>query len=198
MGIDDFITITLGRGIGMGIVMNGQFYRGFRGGAGEIGHTVVDPDGPLCECGKQGCLEALVSEHAMLRTGRLAYEAGALPGPVESIEDLVSFARQGNSTALDIFAQAGKILGTSVANVINIFSPQRIIIGGEGIRLGDFMFATMYQAIDCHVLPGLRGVTEIRLEPWGDDAWACGAASLVLRELFESPIHRSQMQEEKM
>ncbi len=71
-GVRDFLTITIGRGVGLGIVTNGQFYRGAGGGAGEFGHIVVDPEGPLCDCGKRGCLEALVSDPALLSQAQQA------------------------------------------------------------------------------------------------------------------------------
>jgi N-acetylglucosamine repressor len=196
-GIDNFLTITIGRGVGMGIVVNGQFYRGLRGGAGEFGHIVIDDDGPQCECGNRGCLESYVSDPAILREAQAAYQEGVLPTPVENIEALVHYAQQGNPAAIEIFERAGSVLGKGVANLINIFNPQRIIIGGEGVKMWDFLLEAMQTAIDCHVMPGLQGDTEIQVEPWGDDAWARGAASLVLRELFESPIHRSPNIEEK-
>jgi predicted NBD/HSP70 family sugar kinase len=188
-GIDDFLTITVGRGIGMGIVANGQFYRGARGGAGEFGHTVVDVDGPTCDCGKRGCLESFVSDPGLLHMADEAYQRGELPQPVNSVAGLAILAEQGNPAARAIFERAGDIFGQAVANLINIFDPQRIIIGGEGVHAGKLLFDPMQAAIRCHVMPGLAGDTEIRIEPWGDDAWARGAASLVLRELFESPVH---------
>ena len=197
-GIDNFLTITIGRGVGMGIVVNGQFYRGFRGGAGEFGHLVIDENGPQCECGNRGCLEAFVSDPALVREGQAAFREGVLPGPVEGIEDLVRYAQQDVPAAVEIFEAAGRVLGLGVANLINIFNPQRIIIGGEGVKLGSLLLNAMQPAMACHIMPGLQGDTEIQLEPWGDDAWARGAASLVLRELFESPIHRSPAFEEKV
>ena len=189
-GVENFLTITVGRGIGMGIVVNGQFYRGYRGGAGEFGHTVIDPDGPSCACGKQGCLEAFVGDQGLLRQAAEAFRKGDLSKPVNSVDHLLELARQGNPAAMEIYARAGKILGQAIANLINIFNPQRIIIGGEGVRAGDLLFTPMRSALACSVMPGLAEDTEIRIEPWGDDAWARGAASLVLRELFESPVNR--------
>ena len=81
-------------------------------------------------------------------------------------------------------------MGRAVANLVNIFNPQRIIICGEGARYGKWLFDPMSAAVDLHTMPGLRQDTLISIEPLGDDAWARGAASLVLRELFESPVHR--------
>jgi predicted NBD/HSP70 family sugar kinase len=189
-GVDDFLTVTVGRGVGMGIVVNGQVYRGMVGGAGEFGHTVVDPEGPPCDCGKRGCLETFVADPALLRLGAEAAARGEIPPPIERADDLIAQAKAGNPAARAIFAHAGEILGRGIANLVNLFNPQRIIISGEGVRAGDWLFGPMRSTIAREVMPGLADMTEIRIDTWGDDAWARGAASLVLRELFESPVHR--------
>jgi N-acetylglucosamine repressor len=187
-GVDNFLTVSIGRGVGMGIVINGQFYRGARGGAGEFGHTVVDPHGPQCECGKHGCLEAFVGDIGLLRAAAEAVQRGEIEQPVSNVDELISLAIAGNPAAQAVFANAGQVLGRSIANLINIFSPQKILISGEGARAGSFLFDPMCQAVETNVMPGLRADTEIQIDPWGDDAWARGAAGLVLRELFESPV----------
>jgi N-acetylglucosamine repressor len=187
-GVDNFLTVSIGRGVGMGIVINGQFYRGSRGGAGEFGHTVVDPQGPQCECGKRGCLETFVGDIGLLRAASEAVQRGEIEQPVSNVDELISLAIAGNPAAQAVFANAGQVLGRSIANLINIFSPQKILISGEGARAGNFLFDPMCQAVETNVMPGLRQDTEIQIDPWGDDAWARGAAGLVLRELFESPV----------
>lgn len=183
--VDNFLTITVGRGIGLGIVVSRQVYRGAHGGAGEFGHTVVDPHGELCDCGKRGCLETIVGDHGLLRAAN-----AVLPQPVTSTDELLELAEAGNEQAQAVFARAGEILGRAVANLINILDPQRIIIGGEGARYGKWLFDAMRGAIDQHALPVLRPAIEIRIEVLGDDAWARGAASLVMHELFESPVRQ--------
>lgn len=194
-GIDNFLVVTFGRGIGLGIVVNGQFVHGTRGGAGELGHTVVRPGGEVCSCGKRGCLEMYASEPAILRQAAEAFEHGQLSSLPQSPEDMVALANQGETTAREIFAQAGQLLGQSIANLINIFNPQRILINGEGVRAGKWLFDPMQAAIDEHTMPSLRGDVSILVEPLEDDAWARGAASLVLHELFESPIKRPRESE---
>ena len=189
-GLDHFLTVTVGRGVGLGIVVNGQFYRGAGGGAGEFGHTVIDPEGPTCACGKRGCLEAFVSDPGLIFMATQAARRGDLSETPHSVADLVRLADAGNPVARSIFARAGEILGRGLANLINVFDPQRIIVGGEGVRSGEWLFGPMRAAIALHVLPSLASDAEIRVEPWGDDAWARGAASLVLRELFESPVRK--------
>jgi predicted NBD/HSP70 family sugar kinase len=190
-GIDNFLTVTVGRGIGLGIVVNGQLYRGGFGGGGEFGHTTVDSDGPVCSCGNQGCLETYTSDPALLQLAAQATRHGELPEDIETMDDLIACAEGGNATAQAIFARSGEILGRGIANLINIFNPQEVILSGEGIRIGKFLFDPMHAAIKKSVMPGLADDTVIRIDEWEDDAWARGAASLVLQELFKSPIQKS-------
>lgn len=189
-GIDHFLTVTVGRGIGLGIVVNGQFYRGQRGGAGEFGHTTIHPDGPLCACGKRGCLEAYVGDPGLIHSAQESFALGKLSSSVQNLDELLALAQTGDPAALQIFDQAGRILGLGIANLINLFNPEKIIISGEGTREGDLLFAPMKESIQQNTMPGLFDLNTVQIAPWGDDAWARGAAGLVLREVFESPIHK--------
>jgi glucokinase-like ROK family protein len=191
-GVDDFLVVTVGRGVGLGIVAHGRFYRGTRGGGGEFGHTVMDPDGPLCDCGKRGCLEAYVADLALVRAGREAAAQGRLGdvNPDElTVERVTELAQAGDEALRGIFAQAGRMLGMGVANLVNVFNPALIIISGEGVRAGDLLFGPMREAVTRHAFDGLLGDTEIVIQEWGDEAWAWGAASLVLQEIYKSPIY---------
>jgi predicted NBD/HSP70 family sugar kinase len=185
-GVENFLTVTIGRGVGLGVVVNGQFYRGAGGGAGEFGHITVDPQGPLCPCGKRGCLEAFVGEPALIKS----VQSSPIAGTIQSVDELIALAEGGDATARELFARAGAILGQAIANLVNVFNPQRIVIGGEGVRIGDWIFDPMRTTLHQHAVPELWEDLELKIEPWGDDAWARGAASLVLRELFESPMNR--------
>jgi N-acetylglucosamine repressor len=184
-GVDNFLTVTVGRGVGLGIVANGQFYRGQTGGAGEFGHTTIDPEGPPCACGKRGCLEAYVGDPGLIRAAQESAASGSLDVFVQNLDDLLSLAQTGNPAALQIFDRAGRILGLGIANLINLFNPKRIIISGEGTREGDFLFIPMKQSIQQNTMPGLFDPNTVVIAPWGDDAWARGAAGLVLRDLME-------------
>ncbi len=182
---DNFIVVTLGRGIGMGIVINGQIYRGKGGGAGEFGHIMVDPEGDRCDCGRIGCLETLLSDRALVA------EAGKKIGDsVSDIDKLLELVKAGNLAATNILAKAGKVLGRQIANLVNLFDPKLIIISGEGIRLGEVFFSAVRSSFIEGVMPGLAEDTEIRVNSWGDDIWALGAASLVIAEIFISPIQK--------
>ncbi len=180
----DFLTITVGRGIGMGMVVNGDLYRGSRGGAGEFGHSVVDPDGPLCSCGRRGCLETYLSEPALL-----AAASGAGIGhegiPVGSMDELIHLAQSGDTKAQIIFERAGELLGRFTAVLLNVLDPELVIFSGEGTRYGEHFFEPLRRSMKEHTMPGLAEDARIRIDEWGDDAWARGAAGLALQQLFE-------------
>ena len=186
-GIDNFLTVTIGRGVGLGIVLGGKLYTGARGGAGEFGHTVIDPVGPLCACTKRGCLETYVSDPALLRQ---AQEAGL---DVSTIEMLVGKAEAGNPLARAILAEAGELLGRAIANLVNLLVPQLIILSGEGVRAGEWMFGPMRRSLQEQVIPPLRKDVDLQIDVWDEYAWARGAAGLVLRHLFESPVDKERL-----
>lgn len=183
---DHFIVITIGRGIGMGIVFNGQIYRGKGGGAGELGHVMVDPDGPLCDCGRHGCLESLISDRALVGEARRI-----ISSDIRDLDDLIERAET-QVEAANILARAGSIMGGQIANLVNLYDPNLIIISGEGIRMGEIFFSALHKTFREHVMPGLAEDTEIRIDSWGDDIWALGAASLVIAEIFTSPIQKDE------
>lgn len=179
--VDDFLVITLGRGVGLGIVVGGQVYRGTRGSGGEFGHTFAGTDGFTCACGNKGCLETFVAEPWLVRRAQINEL------DVDTPSELVKAAADGNPTALQIFADAGRVFGQSIANLINLFNPALIIISGEGVQAGDYIFPAMHQAIEQHTFGQLADDMELRIEPLSDDAWARGAASLVLGKIFGQP-----------
>ncbi len=103
---DNFIVITVGRGIGMGIVINGQIYRGIGGGAGELGHVIVDPNGPLCDCGRHGCLQSFVSDSALVAAAQRKVDPN-----IEDLDELVQRAKSGDAAAANVLVHAGGIDG---------------------------------------------------------------------------------------
>jgi predicted NBD/HSP70 family sugar kinase len=189
-GVDHFLTVTIGRGVGLGIVIDGQLYHGSHGGAGEFGHTVINPEGIVCDCGKRGCLETIVSDPSLMRSAADAYAAGRLKDEVSDIEELIKLGQEGHAAVIEIFDHAADALAQGLANLINVLCPQLIIISGEGIRAGDLIFDPMFAALPTYVMPGLSEHVELRIDDWEDHAWARGAAGIVLRDFFESPIHR--------
>ncbi len=192
--VEHFVVVTVGRGIGAGIVVNGQFYRGHLGGAGEFGHITLVDNGPPCTCGKRGCLEALASDPAVVRQARAAIALGeqtALAG-VEplTIDAIVAAADAGDALAQRLLAESGRWLGIGIATLVNILNPQMVIVGGEGVRAGAWRFDPMRDALRAHVFNGLAERLEIVIEPSGDEAWARGAACVVLSALFRSPVYQ--------
>ena len=174
--------------------VNGQIYHGGGGGAGEFGHTVMDPHGAVCGCSNRGCLETFVSDPALLRMAADSYASGEISKNIDSMDELLVQAQLGDTGAISVFATAGEVLGRAVANLINVLSPELIIISGEGVRADDLLFEPMREAISEHVMSDLSADTQIQIDVWDDDAWARGAAGLVLRGLFESPISSSQLE----
>jgi N-acetylglucosamine repressor len=178
-GLAHLLVITVGRGIGMGMVVNGLVDRGARGAAGEIGHVRVVDDGPRCWCGRTGCLESIASEPAIVR------EVLAVTGQLSTPEDIGERAIHDPRVAR-ILTSAGQLIGRTVAGVATVIDPQRVVVSGEGVRLGATFLDGLLQGFSERQLDHDR--VELVVEPWGDDAWARGAATLVLRELFH-PAH---------
>ena len=177
----DFITLSVGRGLGLGIVIDRAVYRGAVGGAGEFGHVIVDPDGPECECGRTGCLEAVVGERALLE------RVSASHGHALSRSELIALAAAGDEATVSVLTDASRVLGLAVANVVTLLNPELVIICGEGTDLGSPFLDQVVAAIRDCTFAGLGKYVEVKVQQWGDDAWAVGAATLVLRESFALP-----------
>jgi predicted NBD/HSP70 family sugar kinase/predicted transcriptional regulator len=180
--LTDFLVVTLGRGIGLGMVLDGKPYRGGHGAGGEFGHMTMDPHGPRCDCGKYGCLEALVSQPALTR------RISEVLGRETTLADGAMLARNGDESVRAIFRSAGETLGLALAAVINVLNPTRVTVGGEGIEMLDLMLEPMRAALTAHCFDGLFDDINLIVAPWGDDAWARGAAGLVLDDLFHARL----------
>jgi predicted NBD/HSP70 family sugar kinase len=176
----DFLVLTIGRGVGLAVVVDGALYRGAGGGAGEFGHFPVVEDGPACACGNCGCLEAAVGDAGLVAAGRAT---GALTGRQGS-RKLQILADGGDQLARAVYADAGTLLGRATAAIANVLDPEAIIVLGEGTaawRHWDEAFRLSYAR---HALASTR-FTPIDVEPWDDSRWAQGAAALVLATPFD-------------
>ncbi len=195
-GVDHFVVVTVGRGVGAGIVVNGQFYRGALGGAGELGHITLAEDGPLCDCGKRGCLEALAADPAVVRQAQAAIALGERTALAKTepltLGAIVEAAETGDELARRVLADSGRWLGIGIATLVNILNPQLVIVSGEGVQAANWRFGSMQAAIRKHAFDGLANELQVVIEPSGDETWARGAACVVLGELFKSPMHKRE------
>jgi glucokinase len=187
----EMVLITVGTGIGSGIVLGGHIYRGPHGFGAELGHIVVDPNGPRCGCGKRGCLEALASGTALTRTGReaaaadpdgliarLARERGvAVTGQI-----VTEAAQQGDPRAVELFQTLARWLGIGIASVTTIFELDAVVIGGGVVDTGDLLLTPAREAAaEFAYAPQVRLLPPVLPSTFGSDAGKIGAALLALR-----------------
>ncbi len=185
-GMKNFIMITLGTGVGSGIVVNGQVVYGHDGFAGELGHTTVQPDGRLCGCGRKGCLETYCSATGVARTAREMLSASAAESLLRSLpmdeltsKDVYDAARQGDPVALEIFRQTGDILGRALANFIAFSSPEAIVFFGGLTKAGDLLLDPIRKSLEENVMPIYKGKTKLLISSMPDaDAAVLGASAL--------------------
>ena len=200
---DHFLVVAIGRGVGLGIVTNGDLYRGAFGGAGEFGHTVVTNEGRFCDCGNRGCLETYVSFPGIVRNYR-EYAQIATYNPItgglseEALLEIVARARAGDQAARAAMQRAGTLLGLSLANLINIFNPECIIFSSPDLNIltDDILVGAMHQEIQQHLYSQMgKDLRFATVEQLGYESWARGAGSLVLRHVFVSParIHAGRV-----
>ena len=180
-GHENFLTLTIGTGIGAAIVMDGSVMRGGAGGAGEIGHMPVVENGVLCTCGNRGCLETVVGQAALERTAR---ERGVISGD-GGITALTRAADSGEPAAQAIFSEAGHTLARALAGVVQVFDPEIVVLLGEGAAAWSHWSFGFEPAFRSTLLPSRRGVP-VTVEAWNDESWAQGAACLVLSTPFDS------------
>lgn len=185
-GASNLMVVTLGRGVGLGMVLDGKLYRGARGGAGEFGHVKVQEGGPRCACGSEGCLESLIADPALER--RFIEITGEALTVVEAAER----ARSEETVLAGIFSAAGAYLGSALADLVNILNPEVIVVSGEGVHASDLFFPSMIEALESRSFDGLYDDVKLVVEEWDDEAWARGAASLVLGELFQPTLHQQE------
>jgi predicted NBD/HSP70 family sugar kinase len=181
-GIADLLVVSLGRGIGLGLILDGRLYRGAYGGAGEFGHVKIADDETPCACGATGCLEAVIADPALAATFT------ELAGRSMSTADAADAARTGNEAYRSVFDAAGRELGRAISNLVNILNPELIVLSGEGSHAADLMMQALTDELRQHTFDGLLDGVDVVVEPWDDEAWARGAASLVLAEMFQPAL----------
>jgi N-acetylglucosamine repressor len=182
--LDNFLCMSVGEGIGLGIIMNGQLVNGAHHGAGEIGHTIIstDPEAPVCACSRRGCLEAFAADGALVA----GYQAKT--GELTTPDELLQRAKAKDPQAIQVLQTAGTYLGVAVSTLINLLDPQAIILGGERANASQFILPTLEKAMHEHTVYGLsREVDIIVLQPSNDD-WVRGVAALAMREIFSENL----------
>jgi predicted NBD/HSP70 family sugar kinase len=175
---ENFIVVLLESGIGMGIVINGQLYRGARGCSGEIGHTKVSLGGPLCQCGQRGCLEAHAAEYALL--------AAANEGGRRAFADLDSFvsaAHNGDEVAGPLLEQAERHFSSTLANIVNVFDPQLIILAAPNAARHPLCTRKVIEGIEALVVEVDTPNPVISVHGWGPLMWAKGAAAFGIDQI---------------
>jgi glucokinase len=178
-GASELIYLTVSTGIGAGLLLRGELYSGAHGIAGEIGHIVVQRDGPLCTCGNRGCVEAIASGTGIARAARelgAGWPSSALHGlEAPSPADVVRAARAGDQLAISILNTAGTYLGIAIGTLVNLFNPQLIVLGGSVLRAGPLLLKPMRRSMLASSWKAARRGLRIVRPALGDDAGLIGA-----------------------
>ncbi|HEY2042392.1 MAG TPA: ROK family protein [Jatrophihabitans sp.] len=171
-----FALVTVGAGVGCALVLDGHLWRGVSGAAGEFGHMVVDPDGPVCHCGKRGCLEAVVGDTAIA-----AAMSAAVGRRVTKVSQVVAQAHAGDPDARQVFTQAGVALGRAIAALLNLLNPPLVILSGEGVTASDLFIDALRAELDRDAFSSTSADCTVLVRPLPDETWARGAAATMLR-----------------
>ena len=186
-GASDMVMVTLGTGIGGGIVAGNKLQRGINGFAGEIGHILVDPDGPECPCGRRGCWERFASGSGLGFLARRAFEEGRLAGVLEPGDDpsqirgehVATAAREGNSSAVAVLDEFAKWVAVGLVNLTNVLDPGMFVLGGGLAELGQLLHGPTHRWFrELLYAPSLRPHPQLVIAELGERAGAYGAAML--------------------
>jgi predicted NBD/HSP70 family sugar kinase len=181
-GTDDFICLWGEGGLGAGVVVGGRALAGAAGYAGEVGHMVIDPNGPECRCGSRGCWESEVGEEALLaRSGRDPSGGSA------AVSDLLAAAAAGDRRALDAMAESGRWLGIGIAGLVNIFNPARLALGGLNARIYPYSKEALLRELNWRAMPAPRAMLELTTARLGADALLIGASELAFAPILQDP-----------
>lgn len=173
-GLKNMAYITIGTGLGCGLVLNGQMYRGVSGYAGELGHTVLEQEGRRCACGSHGCLETRVSATGIMLTARERNVASS----ITSAEELYDMAMNGDATARSIFEDTGRYLGIACSNLMNLLNPEAIVVGGGVMASGDLLLDAARAESKRRAFPSsARDCPIVQSQLWPDSG-TIGAAML--------------------
>lgn len=181
-GAENVAYLKLSDGVGAGLVIRGELYQGSIGTAGEIGHATINEFGPLCRCGHRGCLETLVGTPALLA------QLAPTHGTELSVADVVRLAEGGDVACRRVLEDAGHHVGVAVANLCNIFNPDRVIVGGELAQAGALIVESMQRAVQRQGIPGAARAVRIVLAELGARSQLLGALSIAADQVSATPL----------
>lgn len=184
-GHKDMIYMTISTGIGGGIIADGKLFLGARGFAGEVGHQTLEANGPICNCGNVGCLEALASGPAIVRAAREAIAQGR-ESQLRALSEIsgaavTRAAREGDALAVEILQRAGRYIGIGIVNLVHLFDMQLFVLGGSvALHAWDYLYPAMRRAVEQHAMPSMREGVRIVQAQLGDEVGLYGAMALVV------------------
>ena len=176
VGVRDAVYVMVSGGIGAGLILNGEIYRGAGGTAGELGHVLVDESGPICRCGNRGCLETMAGGPAIVELLRRSHDDDL------TLERVIELAIEGDSGARRAIGDAGRVLGRSVATMVNAFNPELIVVGGYMAAAGDVLLDPLREAVNRYAIQSAAQVVRITAGVLGDRAEVLGALELAARQ----------------
>ncbi|MGK5732831.1 ROK family transcriptional regulator [Streptomyces sp. URMC 124] len=181
-GASDLAYIKVASGVGAGLVINGQIYRGPGGTAGEIGHITLDESGPVCRCGNRGCLETFTAARYVLPLLHSAH------GTDLTVTRMVQLAREGDPGCRRVISDVGRHIGSGVANLCNLLNPRRIVLGGDLADSGELVLAPIRESVSRYAIPSAARQLEVVPGALGGRAEVLGALALVLSEMGDSTL----------
>jgi predicted NBD/HSP70 family sugar kinase len=192
-GKDNVLGVTIDEGLGGGIVINKRLYMGSHAAAGELGHMSIVPAGAICHCGNKGCLRTLASESAIeanairiIKTGvkTLLRDRPDVDHMKITVQDVIAAARRGDTCCKDIIVDAGRYLGTGLVNLVNVLSPELVILNKGSLPTFELFFEEVKRTIAEGAYAGKLGIPELAISALGEDAVCVGAASVVMDRLL--------------
>ncbi|MEU7064394.1 MULTISPECIES: ROK family transcriptional regulator [unclassified Streptomyces] len=181
-GVKDLAYIKVASGVGSGLVINGQIYRGPGGTAGEIGHITLDESGPVCRCGNRGCLETFTAARYVLPLLQGSH------GPELTMDRVVELAREGDPGCRRVITDVGRHIGSGVASLCNLLNPSRVVLGGSLAEAGELVLAPIRESVGRYAIPSAARQLSVLTGSLGGRAEVLGALALVLSEMGDSTL----------
>ena len=180
-GVENGVYVKLSYGVGAGLILNGELFRGSTGTAGEMGHLTIDEDGPVCRCGNRGCLETYVGSHALLAALRATHDRLTL-------RDVVTLALDGDPGCRRVLQDAGRHLGVALAGLVNLVNPSVVVLGGELAAVGELITDPLLTALERCAIPSAAASVSVVTATLREDADVVGG--LVVAEAL-APLHEA-------